>query len=494
MFKKSKLSNLLLATILIVSVILAGCAGGGKSKKSSTKDGDGAYKITMAYLDTGTQDDLKLIEEEISKITKEKINATVELLPTGFGVWNEQTNLMLTSGEKLDLIVTGSVFNYNTQAVKGQLVPLDDLLQSYGQGILEVFPDHILDATRVNGEIYGIPSMREWSADYGFVMRKDLVDKHNIDLSNVKTFEDLDEVFRVIKENEPDIVPSGSALTPVTAFTYGKFDNFGSSVGALDLTKEGDWTVINQFEHPLYESAVKKAREWYQAGYTPKDAATAQELGAPQVKNGKAFGYLNNTKPGFERQESIITGYEMDAVRLTDNFQATGSITSFMLSIAKNSQNPEKAMEFLNLLYTDADIMNLLTLGIEGKHYQETPDGFVNLIPDSGYSLDQWQLANNFITKIKEGQPADYWEQMSAFNDTARQSPAFGFTFNADPVKTEIATVSNVIEQYQKALEMGTLDPDKSLPEFHGKLKAAGADKIIAEKQKQLDEWKANKK
>src|SRR5689334_12566323 len=102
MFKKSKFSYLLLTIMIIISAILAGCSGSGKSTSSSS-NGGGPYKITMAYLDTGTQDDLKLIEEEISKITKEKINATVELLPTGFGVWNEQTNLMLTSGEKLDL-------------------------------------------------------------------------------------------------------------------------------------------------------------------------------------------------------------------------------------------------------------------------------------------------------------------------------------------------------------------------------------------------------
>lgn len=495
MFKKSKLSYLFLSIILIVSVTLIACSESDNLEKDSSKsvDGDEPYKITLAYGDTGTQDDLKLIEEQISEITKEKINATVELLPINWGAWNQQTNLMLTSDEKLDLIVTSTSFNYNVQAVNGQLVPLDDLIHTYGSGILEVVPEQILDGTRVNQEIFGIPSMKEWSSDYGFIMRKDLVNKYNINLSEVKALEDLGEIFRLIKENETDIIPSGSDVSPVAATIYDKFDPLGGSVGALDLTVEEDWTVINQFEHHLYESAVKIAREWFQAGYTPKDVANAQELGPPQVKSGNAFGYFNIMKPGFERQESIITDHEMIAIKTADNLQTTSNITSMMLSIARNSERPEKAMEFLNLLYTDENIMNFLTLGIEGKHYEETEDGFVKMIPDSGYSLDQWQLGNNFITKIKEGQPADYWEQMVEFNNSAKQSPAFGFTFDAVTVKTEIATVTNVLEQYQKALEMGTLDPDKSLPEFQEKLKAAGADKIIAEKQKQLDEWRESK-
>ncbi|WP_160725005.1 DUF3502 domain-containing protein [Bacillus sp. USDA818B3_A] len=79
------------------------------------------------------------------------------------------------------------------------------------------------------------------------------------------------------------------------------------------------------------------------------------------------------------------------------------------------------------------------------------------------------------------------------FNDSAVISPTFGFQFNPDPVKTEIAASTNVINQYKAPLEAGTLDLDKALPEFNKKLKPAGTDKIIAKKQKQFDEWKKNK-
>ena len=57
-------------------------------------------------------DDLPLIEEAMSKITKEKINATVKLQPINAGAWNQQVNLMLAGQEKIDVIMSSALFNY----------------------------------------------------------------------------------------------------------------------------------------------------------------------------------------------------------------------------------------------------------------------------------------------------------------------------------------------------------------------------------------------
>ena len=35
-------------------------------------------------------------------------------------------------------------------------------------------------------------------------------------------------------------------------------------------------------------------------------------------------------------------------------------------------------MKYLNLMYTDPDIMNLLALGVEGVHYEMTDDGTID--------------------------------------------------------------------------------------------------------------------
>jgi putative aldouronate transport system substrate-binding protein len=481
-------------------LVLAGC----NSKESSTSKQDESksnskgqpYELTMAFLTFTKMDDLPLVQEEINKITKEKINATVKLLPISISAWNQQTNLMLTGNEKLDLIVSSSFFGYNTQATKGQLVALDDLLKSHGKGILEVMPEHLLEGNKVNGKIYGIPSMRDWGSYYGYIMRKDIVDKHNIDLSQVKTFADLENVFKIVKEKEPNLVPitnTGATSTIVTDLVGGKFDILGDSLGVVSFK---DKKIVNMFEQPEYVEAAELARKWFKAGYSLKDSATSQEAAANIVKAGKGFGYLSHMKPGFETQEKGITGYEMVAVKLSDVYSYTDAATGFNMSIARNSQNPEKAMELINLLYTDKDIMNLLDNGIEGKHYEVKADGTIKLpegVTESKYVFGQWQIGNNFLTYPWEGNPPNYWDIMKEHNESAIFSPAFGFTFNPDSVKTEVAAATNVINQFKAGIESGTLDPEKSLPEFNKKLKAAGLDKIMKEKQKQFDEWKAKK-
>ncbi len=65
--------------------------------------------------------------------------------------------------------------------------------------------------------------------------------------------------------------------------------------------------------------------------------------------------------------------------------------------------------------------------------------------------------------------------------------------YNPEPVKTELAAIQNVVQQYAMALETGTIDPEQNLPKFNALLNAAGIDKVIAEKQRQLDAWAAGK-
>lgn len=79
------------------------------------------------------------------------------------------------------------------------------------------------------------------------------------------------------------------------------------------------------------------------------------------------------------------------------------------------------------------------------------------------------------------------------FNNNAIQSKALGFVFDSTAVKTEMAAVKAVMDEYRLSLENGTIDPKENLPKFRQALKDAGIDTVIAEKQRQLDEWSAER-
>jgi len=227
-----------------------------------------------------------------------------------------------------------------------------------------------------------------------------------------------------------------------------------------------------------------------------KDSATNKDNGNALILAGKGIARLSNLKPGYERQTSLEYQEPATVISLTQAYATTSSVASVNWGIPYSAKNPEKSMQFLNLMYGDTEIINLFDWGIEGKDYVKKSENII-AYPEGvdattvAYNLNLgWMFGNQLKSYIFEGEDPELWKKMEEYNANAIRSPALGFSFDASPVKTEYAAVTNVINQYALPLETGSVDPDKILPEFIAKLKSSGIEKIIAEKQKQLDEWK----
>jgi putative aldouronate transport system substrate-binding protein len=490
-------------SLLAIVVLLAACGsnnGSNVASESSTNnasDSDEHYELTLAFFTFGSvPKDILLVQDEINKIAKAKINASVKLLPISLSTWQNQINLMLTSNEKLDLmVVQGST--YGNQVAKGQLLNLDELITKYGQGIAEALGPDYLTAPKINGKTYGVPSIRDLAQGYGYIVRKDLIQKNNIDLSQVKTLEDLEPVLKTIKEKE-NLVPMVNSVGNSPLTYYKTTDSLGDDFGVLLNNGADNLEVVNWFETEEYAQMVTKAREWNKAGYFLKDAITVKESSSDLIKGKKGAGNFAALKPGFAVQEQRQTNTDIEVVEMMPPVATTSTVTNIMWGITSNSKNPEKAMQFLNLMYADKDIVNLLDWGIEGKHYVKVSDNIIEYpagvdATTVGYTGAGWMFGNQFLSYIFNGDDEQLWEKMKAFNLSAVKSKALGFSFDSSSVKTEFAAVSNVVVQYRNALESGVLDPANNLPEFIAKLKDAGIDNIIAEKQKQLDDWAATK-
>ena len=80
-------------------------------------------------------------------------------------------------------------------------------------------------------------------------------------------------------------------------------------------------------------------------------------------------------------------------------------------------------------------------------------------------------LGNQFLNYTWNTEDPKKWENFKEFNKGAMPSPALGFVFNSDNVKAEVGALANVIKQYAKALETGSVDSDKVLPEQISALK-----------------------
>ena len=164
----------------------------------------------------------------------------------------------------------------------------------------------------------------------------------------------------------------------------------------------------------------------------------------------------------------------------------------------QNCENPEKAVELLNLLYTNEEISNLMAWGIEGTDYVHTdeadnviayPEG-VDSTNANYYNWAKFALPNNYLQYVMEGSSPDFWDQMRDFCEGAQTSLAFGFAADTSSVDAEITSVTNVVSEYDRALTSGEIVPDQ-LDSFIEDLHTAGLETIIQEVQTQLDSWLA---
>ncbi|KRE45898.1 ABC transporter substrate-binding protein [Paenibacillus sp. Soil724D2] len=510
MKRKAKLATLSLVTVMLTGVI-AGCAssknegssGATASPASSTNPNSATkdpYEIAIAIPAFGAAPkDTQAVQDEINKITKAKINATVKIMPVSIGAWAQQMNLMTSGREKLDLFFEFGA-GYSPDVATGKIIAIDNLLDKYGDGIKKQIDPVYLNSVKIEGKTYGVPVYKDYTTGVpGVLMRKDLVDKYKINVASIKTIDDLDQVYKTIKDNEPTIVPLGAGLSMPSDF-YVWYDKLGDRLGVLPGYDNG-LKVVNLFETKEYEDYLNKVHSWAKAGYINKDAATTQANASDLLKADKAFSYFIGLRPGNLESEIRANGKELVFAPLMPNIYATTSSTqSGLWTISANSTNPERVMMLMNLMYTDKDLANLFIYGIEGKHYVKVSDNSIDYPTgiDSktvGYSIQSWIYANPSIAYLMKSDLQEMWKLTAEANQKAIKSKALGFTFNSEPVKNEIIALKNVTDQYAKGLESGTLEPVDKLPEFRAKLKAAGIDKVIVEKQKQLDAWAtANKK
>lgn len=518
MTRKRKIMMMLLVTAL-VSAMLAACSGGNNSSTKNAGTASNApnnteatgtagntalepYEITMALPVFGAVPaDIKEVAAELNKITKEKINATVNILPISIGSYVQQMNLMHSGGEKLDLSFTfASGGLYASSAATGKLLELDELLKEHGQGIIGAVGEDFVYVPRIDGKLYGIPIVDVFAKGLAIYMRQDLVEKHQIDVSAIKTLDDLEKVFKTIKDNEPNVIPLSATKGNSSVASYKNYDDLGDRLGILPDYDNG-LKVVNLFETQDYADQLDRMHRWFKAGYINKDAATTTQQPSVLLRAGTAFSlmtlYNHTTKGNLENE----TGQKLVEVELIPPHSTTADTMAGLWTIAQHSQNPERAMMLLNLMYTDKDIANLLTWGIEGKHYvmvTESQAGFPDGLDATsvGYNLKNidWIMGNSTLSHLSTSNDPKQHEMSKGFKERSIHSKALGFLFNEEPVKGEGIALRNVLEQYAGILDTGTVEPGKKLEEFNQKLKAAGLEKYIAEKQKQLDAWAAANK
>ena len=477
-------------TILVVLLMALALSAEG-NKEGGTKEK--VPELVWYYIGT-PQADEDLVNQKVNEYIEPLIGATVDINCLNWGEYENRMKTIIGSGENYDICFsTNWTNNYKQNIAINAFLPLNDLIEKDAPKIKEVLGNDFLYATAQGGVLYTIPCNKEKAHNWGLLLRKDLVKKYNMDLSKVKTLSDMGPLFETIKKNEPTVYPLGNWGGGDNLFMLLDWDRPVGSKVPVTFNKSGD--IVNMLKEKKTLDLFKLAREFYEKGYVQADSASLSEFVADEAA-GIVFATPKSLKPGKDGEYAATTpGYEWIQVDLTPPVMANTETDGSMMAISVGSKHPEKAIKFLELLYTDKYLVNLMVYGVEGVHYTKVSDNVISVAADTKYNSGLgWVFGNQFNDYLTENEAKDKWEKFLAYNAAATPTPNLGFSFNPEKVGNEISACLNIWDQYLPALSVGAVeDIDGYVAQAIKAFDAAGVEKVIAEMNAQYKVWKAAK-
>lgn len=303
MSNSKKSFSFALAMLTALVFVLSACGGGKNSAEEGSPEagGDSGKTVNLIWYTIGTpQKDVDKVMEEVSKYTKEKINATVTMKMVDWGDYSQKMQVNVASGEPMDILFTASgsgSFDYVQNARKGAFLELDDLLEQYGKDLKNTINPAFLEGSKVDGHNYGIPANKELPQLEAWFFNKSLLDKYNLDIEGVRSLDSLEPLLKTIKEKEPGVTPFAMDKKYIPYVPYDYIIQDLPMAVKLDTT---DYKIVNILETPEMQEALKTMHKYYKAGYVaPRSGNDRIHRGFEKVRQ---LAVIPATNPAARRQ------------------------------------------------------------------------------------------------------------------------------------------------------------------------------------------------
>jgi len=461
-------------------------------------------RIIMTYVTMGIiPPDLEDVAAAINEITIPRIGVEVEFKPVSIAETFTMYSTWLATGEVMDLMLIG-LQPLSPYVTMGMLNPLDDLIAQHAPGIVQLQNEFLMhEGAEFDDQAFGV---RVGGSGYGqggtYMIRQSSLEAAGLSFENRQhvTLQELSEIFTAVHAAQPDIIPAGIVANTFPFRFFHAIDGLGCSVASGVLMGTDSTTLVNMFETPEYYEFLQTVRQWYLNGYLLRDAAVTDQDPVSLLVAGRTAGMFGDIQNFLRAEMEERTGEPAVQLVLTPTYRAAsaGAAANIYWTIPVTAQEPEAAMRFLDMMFNDVEVVNLLQWGIEDRHWVWL-DQSINLI-DFPYGIDS--MTSPFYNPLGlYGMHRDVFirseymamENILVYDAQARANPTqgVGFSFDNMAVAMQIAAVQAVIDEFRPALETGTADPTTTLPTFLERLRAAGIEELIAEKQAQFDAWRA---
>lgn len=467
-----------------------------------------APKPTLRSLQVWQKDDYNTYP--VANVLEEKTGYKVQydMLPQDNAL--DKLNLLMASGEAYDVITIGAGSDgkalYSDYAKRGALVELGPLIDKYGPNIKAALSPETIEAAKIDGKLYGIPTRAISIVSASLLVRQDWLDKLGLAVPTTTT--EFENMLKAFKEKDP----GGNGDNNIPFTLNGALPFVDSIVGAFGMPNawnDAAGKLTPRAMDPAYKDYLAYMNGLSKQGLLDKEFAINKDANAKEkFTSGKAgviplnwsdipgiTDALNKNKPDAKLiYISALKGpngkYGLSA---NDGFAA-------ITYIPKTAKHPEDAIKWINAKL-DKDTFKLMTIGEENKHYTYKDSAYTPILPIFTNERNQ---AFNYLTGSDEKNYPIYWQARvrkdprlfagweylnvklpanTRFFDPLGISP-----YLADYSKSNQSLTTMVNDQTVKFIVSG--DPLTNLDAFVAKYKASGGDASF----KDVNDWYAAKK
>lgn len=451
--------------LLLCAVMLAGCTVAAPDSAQSMREAEESSRKVLTLLMPGgsSAQACARISQQISAVTREELGFDVQLeqLPADNyenGLWQR-----LMEEQSADVFYLPASQTLSTYVYENEIWPLTVQLKEH-EALYQCFTELQWSGKQKHRMIYAVPTGTTDCYCTGFLARADILEELGVEAEQITDFDQLYELLRLVKKTYPDMVPVVSDHGRVQQ-ELGQ-DPLGDNLGVL-LNNRGT-TITNLYASEEYAALCNRMYRWYQEGLILKNACLRTESAIDLMNACDGFGFFCRLNSDAQSSYSRAYGGELAAIRLSEPIRnSSGLADSWCLPVQQSLKT--EAVDFLQLLYTDAEVARLF---VEGDGQEEDP----------------WINTSVNLQAACSEQAREITLQDEA---AAHTSPAYGFVVNTSELVNKLDECRVVAQRYDAALTGGYLNPEEAIPQFLQELQAAGIDFVISVKQRQLNDWLA---
>ncbi len=339
---------------------------------------------------------------------------------------DEKLLLEMASGAEYDLVELSPTM-FGKLASVGALMPLDELLNQYGDFIKMAVAEMAWDASKdANGKIAALPrqSGEEIGSPFGarfarfFFTKQEILDELNLTVPT-----DLDSFYQFLTA-----IKAAKGVPPLTT-SQTRLDDLMAAFGLVNvgwLEKDGTYTA--QIKLPQIREYMRYMAKLYKEGLIDPDLPINKTENIDQKFTSEgawvaqyAFWDIPRLIPALESN-----GFSKDLVTfeqpLADNNGVYPLVNTFGVTkyygVPRSSQNPEHAINYMNLL-SEPETFKKSHIGDEGTHYEVIEGKYYPILP----AFNDLNWANQFVGMSVRSIEFEQWQAR------ARKTPEMAVAF-----------------------------------------------------------------